>query len=196
MMRVARRIAVAALALVVVGALVVATRPSRFRVERSAQVAAPPHVVFSLIDDFHRWERWSPWEKIDPDMTRSFDGPPSGPGARYAWSGDANVGSGRMTITESRPGERVEIRLEFFEPMAATNQARFELTPAAGGTHVAWIMEGEHGFLGKAISLFMDMDAMVGGQFEKGLADLDGAARNEVARRGGEARLARPASTR
>jgi hypothetical protein len=192
---VARRISIAALALVAVLALVIATRPSRFRVERSAEVGAPRHVVFALIDDFHQWGRWSPWERIDPDMERTFEGPSAGPGARYAWSGNADIGKGRMTILESRPGERIAIQLEFFEPFAATNQARFELAPSAHGTRVAWIMEGENGFLGKAISLVMDMDAMVGEQFEQGLADLDAAARSEADRLGRGTASVRPAST-
>jgi len=176
----ARQISIAVLFLVVAALGFVATRPERFRVERSAVVGAPPDVVFALIDDFHQWGRWSPWEKVDPDMQRTYAGPAAGPGASYAWAGNREIGSGRMTILESRPGERVSIRLEFFEPMAATNEASFELAPSGAGTRVTWSMEGRNGFLGKAISLVMDMDAMVGTQFERGLADLDVAARAET----------------
>ena len=176
----ARQISIAVLFLVVAGLGFVATRPEHFRIERSAVVGAPPDVVFALIDDFHHWVRWSPWEKVDPDMQRTYAGPPAGPGASYAWAGDREIGSGRMTILESRPGEVVSIRLEFFEPFAATNEARFELAPSSAGTRVTWSMEGRNGFVGKSLSLVMDMDAMVGTQFERGLADLDVVARTET----------------
>jgi hypothetical protein len=173
----ARQIGIAVLFLALAALGFVATRPAGFRIERSAVVGAPPEVVFALIDDFRQWGRWSPWEKVDPGMQRTFAGPAAGPGASYAWAGNREIGSGRMTILESRPGERVSIRLEFFEPFAATNEARFELAAAGAGTRVTWSMEGRNGFVGKAISLVMDMDAMVGTQFERGLADLDAAAR-------------------
>jgi hypothetical protein len=179
---VARKIALAILVLVVALLAFVATRPERFRIERSAVVGAPPEVVFTLIDDFHQWGRWSPWEKVDPDMQRTFAGPAAGPGASYAWAGNREIGKGRMTILESRPGELVSIRLEFFAPFAATNEARFDLAPNGTGTRVGWSMEGRNGFVGKALALVMDMDAMVGDQFERGLADLDAAARAETQR--------------
>jgi hypothetical protein len=179
---VARRIGITVLVLVVALLAFVATRPERFRIERSAVVGAPPEVVFTLIDDFHQWGRWSPWEKVDPDMQRTFAGPAAGPGASYAWAGNREIGKGRMTILESRPGELVSIRLEFFEPFAATNEARFDLAPTGTGTRVGWSMEGRNGFVGKALALVMDMDAMVGDQFERGLADLDAAARAETQR--------------
>lgn len=178
----ARKIALAILVLVVAVLAFVATRPEHFRIERSAVVGAPPEVVFTLIDDFHQWGRWSPWEKVDPDMQRTFAGPAAGPGASYAWAGNREIGKGRMTILESRPGELVSIRLEFFEPFAATNEARFDLAPNGTGTRVGWSMEGRNGFVGKALALVMDMDAMVGDQFERGLADLDAAARAETQR--------------
>jgi hypothetical protein len=178
----ARKILIAALVAVAALAAFVATREERFRIERSAELQAPPEVVFALIDDFHQWGRWSPWEKVDPAMQRSFEGPSSGVGASYAWRGNRDIGAGRMTILESRPGELVAIRLEFLEPFAATNEARFELVPSDGGTRVRWSMEGRNGFVGKAISLLMDMDAMVGPQFEQGLADLERAARAEAQR--------------
>jgi len=181
---VARRIGIAAAAVVVALAAIVALQPERFRIERSALVHAPAEVVFALIDDFHQWSRWSPYEKRDPDMVRTFEGSVTGPGAVYAWDGNGDVGKGRMTILRSEPGELVAIELQFFEPMAATNQARFELTPGEGGTWVRWSMEGSNGFLGKAISLVIDMDAMVGRDFEQGLADLDAAARADTQRLG------------
>jgi hypothetical protein len=182
----ARSIALAVLFLLAAALVSIGSRPERFRVERSAEIAAPADVVFGLIHDFRQWGRWSPWERIDPGMRRSFAGPVAGVGASYAWSGNGEVGEGRMTILESRPGELVSIRLEFFEPVAATNEARFELAPSGTGTRVAWSMEGRNGFVGKALSLVLDMDAMVGERFEEGLANLDAAARAEAQRRQGE----------
>lgn len=137
---VAGRIGIAAAAVGVALAAIVAMQPERLRIERSALVRAPADVVFALIDDFHQWGRWSPYEKRDPDMVRTFEGPAAGPGAVYAWDGNGDVGKGRMTIVRSEPGELVAIELQFFEPMEATNLARFELTPgeAARGSAGAW----------------------------------------------------------
>jgi len=161
--------------LVIVAALAayVATRPSEFRLARSAVIAAPPEIVFANLDDFRRWEAWSPWEKLDPSMQREFEGPSSGVGASYHWVANEEVGEGRMTITESRPPQRLAIRLEFVRPFAATNQVAFELSPhVAGTTSIDWSMAGENGFLGKAIGLVVDTDELVGADFEKGLAAL------------------------
>src|SRR5688572_25649529 len=149
----------------------IATRPAQFRVVRSAQIAAAPEVVYPLIDDFHAWTAWSPWERLDPNLKREYSGPARGEGAAYSWSGNDQVGSGSMTITDSQPAERVEIRLEFKEPFEATNVTTFALKPAAGGTHVEWAMAGDNNFVGKAMSLFMNMDQMVGKDFEQGLAN-------------------------
>ncbi|MBM4384588.1 MAG: SRPBCC family protein [Deltaproteobacteria bacterium] len=161
-----------ALTLVVGGfAAFVATRPSEFRIERSTTIAAPSEIVFEEIDDFRRWAAWSPWEKMDPAMKREYSGPASGVGATYHWIGNEQVGEGRMTIVESAPA-RVAIRLEFVTPMKATNDVTLELGPAAGGTDVTWAMTGKNDFMAKAAGLFMDVDAMVGADFERGLADL------------------------
>ena len=171
----ARKI-LAVLALLVAGfAVVVALQPAEFRVERSATIAAPPETVFAQVNDFHSWEAWNPWGKLDPAMQQSYSGAASGTGAGYAWAGDGNVGEGRMTITESRPPERILIRLEFLKPMAATNTAEFTFAPHDGGTVVTWSMTGRNGFMGKAFGLFMDMDQMVGGMFEQGLASMKAA---------------------
>lgn len=167
----------AIVALLFAGLLVViATRPAQFRVVRGAQIAASPEVVFALIDDFHAWTTWSPWERLDPNLKREYSGAPRGKGAAYAWAGNDQVGSGSMTITDSQSPERIEIRLEFTEPFEATNVTTFTLKPAAGGTHVEWAMVGDNNFVGKAMSLFMDMDQMVGKDFEQGLANLSAAA--------------------
>ncbi len=160
----------------------IGTRPDHFRIERSAEIAAPGGVVFSLINDFHPWADWSPWEKIDPNMKKTFEGPSAGPGAVYSWTGDKKVGAGRMTIIESRIGEFVSINLEFFRPFKATNQTKFILAPTPVGTHVNWSMDGKNNFMGKAFSLVMNMDAMVGKDFERGLANLDTAAQAEAKR--------------
>jgi hypothetical protein len=163
-------------AVVVLGAValvgVVRTRPNRFHVERSATIDAPSEAVFPHINDFRRWTAWSPWDQLDPQMQRSFDGPPSGLGAAYRWTGNHQVGTGSAKITESIPGRRVGIALDFVEPFQASNTATFTLAPAGAATRVTWALDGQNGFVAKLMSLFMDMDAMVGGQFESGLASL------------------------
>lgn len=176
----AKKIGLGFLALLAVLILVISTRPESFRVERSAQVNAPAAAVYPLINDFHKWNQWSPFEKIDPNMKRNYEGPGEGPGAVYTWAGNDQAGEGRMTITDVKPNELVNIKLEFTKPFAATNQAIFTLQPSQGGTRVTWAMEGKNNFVSKAMSLFMSMDSMVGGQFEKGLADLNTAAQSEA----------------
>jgi len=163
-------------AAVVVFLVVVALQPSDFRIERSATMRAPAAAAFAQVNDFQNWRAWSPWEKIDPALKRTYEGPKAGTGASYAWVGNKDVGEGRMTITESRPGELVRIRLEFFKPFAAVNAAEFTFKPSAGGknegTAVTWTMTGRNNFLSKAICLFVNMDSMVGGMFEQGLAQM------------------------
>ena len=163
-------------AVVVVFLIVVALQPADFKVERSATMRAPAPAAFAQVNDFQNWRAWSPWEKIDPALKRQYEGPKAGTGAVYAWQGNKDVGEGRMTITESRPGELVRIKLEFFKPFAATNTAEFSFKPSAGGaneaTVVTWSMAGQNNFLSKAICLFVDMDRMVGGMFEQGLAQM------------------------
>ena len=151
-------------------AVAIATRPADFRVERSATIAAPPLAVFDQVNDFHNWDNWSPWAKLDPAMTVTHSGPPAGVGAGYAWDGNKQAGRGRMTITDSQPGERVGIDLRFEKPFRANNAAEFTFAPAAGGTAVRWVMTGRKNFLFKAVGLFMNMDKVVGRDFEKGLA--------------------------
>jgi hypothetical protein len=163
---------IAVAATVVVLATVVALRPSELRVARSTTMAAPPETVFAQVNDFHAWEAWNPWGRIDPDMESTYSGAAAGPGAQYAWVGNREVGEGRMTIIESRPGELVRIRLEFLSPFAATNTAELTFRPEGDRTAVTWSMHGHNSFIAKAIGLLMDMDQMIGGQFEKGLADL------------------------
>jgi hypothetical protein len=133
---------------------------------------APAAAAFAQVNDFHNWRAWSPWEKIDPALKRSYEGPQAGAGATYAWQGNKDVGEGRMTILESRPGELVRIKLEFFKPFAATNTAEFTFKPAGDGTAVTWSMSGQNNFLARAICVFVNMDKMVGGMFEQGLAQM------------------------
>jgi hypothetical protein len=160
--------------LVLLGALLVfiGTRPDHFRVERSAEINAPGDIIFSFINDFRQWGQWSPFEKLDPNMKKTFDGPPSGPGAVYSWSGNAKAGIGRITILESRPGELLLMKLEFLKPFVCTNQVTFTFVPTGAGTRVTWSMEGKNNFMAKAFQLFMNMDAMLGKEFAEGLANL------------------------
>ena len=167
-----KKILVGLAALVVALVAVVALQPSEFRVARSATIAAPGPAVFAQVNDFRKWEAWSPWAKLDPAMKKVYTGAPAGTGAVYAWSGNGEVGEGRTTITESRPNEVVRIRLEFVRPFAATNDVEFTFKPDGDRTAVTWSMTGRNGFMAKAAGLFMDMDRMVGGQFESGLAQL------------------------
>ncbi len=151
---------------------VVAVQPSEFTIARSVTVAAPAPTVFAQVNDFHNWQAWNPWARIDPAMTQAYEGPPAGPGAVYTWAGNAEVGEGRMTLTESRPNDVIRIKLEFLKPLEATNVAEFTFKPEGDRTAVTWSMTGRNNFVGKVICLFMDMDKMVGGQFDKGLASL------------------------
>ena len=157
----------------------IATRPAKFRIERSALVKANAAAVFGLINDLHHWAKWSPWEKLDASMKKTFSGAEAGPGAKYAWVGNNKVGEGNMTITDSKPNELVQLDLEFLKPFPATNVTTFKLLPAPDGTTVHWISEGENGFAAKAFGLFMNMDKLLGGSFEEGLANLDTAARSQ-----------------
>jgi hypothetical protein len=158
--------------IVVVFVLVVALQPAEFRVVRSATISAPPADVFAQVNDFHNWEAWSPWAKLDPACKNSFEGPSAGTGAVFAWSGNDQVGEGRMTVLESRPAELVRIKLDFVRPFESTCDVEFQFKPEGDQTAVTWIMSGENNFVGKAFCLFMNMDKTVGGDFEKGLAQM------------------------
>jgi hypothetical protein len=160
---------------------VAATKPDTFSVERKAVMSAPADAIFPNIDDLHRFGTWSPWEKLDPNMHRTYGGAARGVGATYAWSGNKQVGEGKMTILESRPNEQISMRLEFLKPFAATNTTVYTLTPASGGTQVSWSMHGPNTLMGKVMSMFMDMDAMIGKDFEAGLANLKRVSENRSA---------------
>jgi uncharacterized protein YndB with AHSA1/START domain len=152
--------------------VVIAVQPSEFRVVRTATIAAPPAVVFAQVNDFHKWDAWSPWAKLDPAAKYTYEGAPAGEGAVFAWSGNDKVGEGRMTLLESRSPELVRIRLEFVKPYEGTSTAEFTFKPQGEQTLVTWSMTGQNNFIGKAMCLFNDMDKMVGGEFEKGLAQM------------------------
>ena len=152
--------------------ILAATRPDSFRVERATTIQAPPEKVFALIGDFGHWESWSPWDKKDPAMQRRFSASTSGKGARYDWQGNKEVGKGSMEIIEALPPSRLLLNLDFEMPFEAHNTVIFTLTPRAGATDVSWAMEGPVPYLAKIMHLFFDMDKLVGGDFEAGLANM------------------------
>lgn len=160
------------LVLIAIVLILAAMRPDQFRIERSATIQAPAERIFPFIDDFHRWQAWSPYENKDPAMQRTFDGPSSGVGASYAWNGNKNIGSGRMEISQSTPSSRVFLTLEFFTPFKASNTAEFVLTPQGNATHVSWAMQGRSPFMSKLMGVVFNFDKMVGKDFEEGLANL------------------------
>jgi uncharacterized protein YndB with AHSA1/START domain len=163
-------------AVLIAGVLVLAaTKPDVFRVERSASIKAPPEKVFAFINDFDRWGAWSPWEKKDPAMKRTF-GAKSGKGATYAWEGNKDVGQGRMEIADSVPPSRIAIKLDFVKPFEAHNDVVFTLEPKGDTTNVRWTMQGQTPYFAKIVHLFLDVDKMVGKDFEAGLANLKAAA--------------------
>ena len=165
------------IAAVAVILIIASTKPDTFRVERRTTINAPPEKIFPLLNDFHEWPKWSPWEKKDPNMRRMHSGMPSGKGAIYAWEGDKNVGKGSMEILESTPPSRLLIALNFLAPWQAKNQVEFTLAPSgAGATNVNWAMTGQNVFMGKVMSTVMNIDKMVGKDFEQGLANLKAAA--------------------
>jgi len=182
-----RKILIALAVLIIVLVIIVATRPGTYRVTRAATMAAPPAVVYAQIADFHRWDAWSPWAKLDPAMKTTYSGPASGPGAAYAWAGNDKVGEGKMLITGAKPGQEVDIKLDFLKPWEATSATVFALEPAGPGTKVTWSMSGESNFVMKAMSLVTDMDANIGKDFEKGLASMKSVSEAEAKRQADEA---------
>lgn len=149
-----------------------ATRPGTFSVQRSARITAAPDTLYALVNDFHRWTDWSPWEKLDPLMTRTHSGAASGTGAVYEWRGNGKVGAGRMQITESVPASKVGIKLDFIKPFEGHNITEFTLVPHGDTTEVTWAMHGPTPFVSKLMQVFVKPDTMVGKDFEVGLANL------------------------
>lgn len=173
----ARFIGIAAVVLIVGVIAFITSRPDTFLITRTRQLDASPDAVYALINNFSLWRQWSPYENVDPNMERQYEGPAAGVGARYSYKGNRNIGVGRMEILESKPGERIDIRLEFIEPFAAVNQASFVLEAVDKGTRVTWSMSGPNTFMGKAMMAFGFMESFIGKQLEKGLTDLEPAAR-------------------
>ena len=167
-------IVVAVVLVVAVAAILVlaVTKPDTFQVQRSTSIKAPPGRIFPFINDFDNWAAWSPYEKKDPAMKRTRSGADVGKGAVYAWDGDKNVGQGQMEITESSPPSRITIKLDFTRPLEAHNIAMFTLEPQGDSTTVTWTMDGPAPFISKVMQVFLDLDSMIGKDFEAGLASL------------------------
>ena len=166
-------VVVGLLVLAVIAILVIAaTMPDAFRIQRTGTMNAPPEKVFPLINDFHNWTSWSPWEKLDPALKRTYSGAASGKGSVYEWEGNKKVGQGRMEITESVPSSKIIIKLDFIKPFSANNMTEFLVDGQGGSTNVSWTMTGKRPFMFKVMSIFMDFDKMVGKDFEAGLANM------------------------
>jgi uncharacterized protein YndB with AHSA1/START domain len=163
---------------IVVVLILGATKPNTFSVRRATTVNAPAEKIFPVINDFHQWGSWSPYEGKDPAMKRSYSGADRGQGAVYAWDGDKNVGSGRMEILDSSAPSKIVIKLDFFTPFEAHNTAEFTMLPQGGGTNLVWLMHGPAPFMSKLMHLFINIDNMVGRDFEVGLANLKRLAEN------------------
>ena len=165
---------IAVIIAILVAAILVyaAMQPDAFRVERSISIKAPPEKIFSQINGFHQWEAWSPWEKIDPAIKRTYSGADSGKGAVYGWQGNKDVGQGRMEIVESTPSSNVLIKIDFLEPFEGHDMVQFILQPQGDTTKVTQAMYGPSPFIHKVMSLFFSMDKMVGQKYEEGLATL------------------------
>jgi hypothetical protein len=170
-MSIFKTIALAILLIVAAILIYAATKPDTFRIERSISIRATPERIVPLIDNMHNFGLWSPYEKMDPTMQRTFSGAPSGKGAVYAWDGNSKIGQGRMEVIDSNPS-KVSIKLDFFKPFEAHNTAEFMLAPGADGTVVTWAMVGPSPYFSKLMTTFFSMDRMVGGQFEEGLVNL------------------------
>ena len=176
-----KKIALVVVALLVVFVAVVALQPSEFAISRETTINAPASVVAAQVNDFHKWNAWSPWDKLDPNMKREFTGPESGVGATYHWVGKEDVGEGEMKI-ESSSATSTGIKLDFIKPFPASNRVEFTYAADGAGTKTSWMMTGHNNFMMKGFGLFMNMDKLVGADFEKGLAGLKTVAEGEAAK--------------
>lgn len=167
-----KKILLGLVAIIAIILIVAAFQPAEYHVERSAVVPASPPVVYAHVNDFHNWGQFNPWQELDTNAKVTFEGPANGPGAKFNWEGNSNMGSGSMTITTTRPDERIDIAMHFLKPMEGEAVTAFLFRPEGTGTKVTWTMDGKNNLIGRAFCLFMDMDKMVGGQYEKGLAKL------------------------
>ena len=167
---------------IVLGVLgLAAFQPDAFTVQRQVSVSATPDKPYALVNDFHRWGEWSPWDALDPAMKRTFTGPASGPGAVYEWAGNKAVGAGRMEITGAQPASRVEIKLDFLRPFEGHNTTVFTMVPQGTATTVTWTMSGPMPFVSKLMSVFVSMDKLIGKDFEAGLAKMKAVAEKPAA---------------
>lgn len=157
-----------------------ATRPDTFVVKRAAVINAPPERLVGMVQDFHQWGAWSPWEKMDPGMSRTYEGPAAGVGSAYAWSGNDKVGAGRMEIQKVVPAHEVVFKLDFLKPFKASNTGRFVFEAEGAATRVTWTMEGKSPYISKLMGLFFNMDKMIGKDFETGLANMKAAAEKQA----------------
>lgn len=167
-----KKILIALAAIVLIFLVVVAMQPSDFRVERTSTIAAPQADVFANVNDFHKWEAWSPWAKLDPAAKVAFEGPEAGQGAVMTWAGNDKVGEGKMTLVESRPSDLVKINVDFVKPFEGSIISEFTFKPEGDQTAVTWAMAGHHNFFEKALCLVMNGTKMIGDDMEKGLAQL------------------------
>ena len=167
-----KKILIGLAAVIVIFLIVVATRPADFRVERSATLTASPAALFEQVNDHHKFAVWNPFMKLDPNVKNTYSGPDSGVGAVCSWDGNSDIGAGSSTITESKPGELVRMRMDWKRPIEGTSTVDFTFKPQGDKTVVTWAMYGKNGFIGKAVSLFMSCEKMCGPPFEQGLADL------------------------
>jgi hypothetical protein len=170
-----KKMLIAVAALVAIFLIVVALQPSEFQMERTATVPAPAPVVFKQVNDFHKWEAWSPWAKLDPNAKIAFEGPPEGQGTIMTWSGNHKVGEGKMTLTESKPDEFIKIDVEIMKPMQGSSTSEFTFKPEGDQTAVTWSMSAHHNFIQKAMCLVMNGKKMMAEAMEKGLANMSAA---------------------
>lgn len=176
-----KQLLVVILVIVAIVAFVASRKPDTFRVERSITINAPPDRIFPMVNDFTQFGRWSPWEHLDPNMTRSITGSPQGVGAIYEWSGNSKAGAGKMEILESKPTTYIKTRITFIKPIAGDNMAEYTFAPSGSATKVTWVMSGASPFVSKVMQVFVSMDDLIGKDFEKGLAAMKSEAEKPAA---------------
>jgi hypothetical protein len=196
----AKRVVLSLLAIfaAVVGVLclVIISRPDDFKYQRSATFKATPAAVFEQVNDFHKWNDWSPWAKMDPNAKGTYEGPTAGKDAKFSWDGNSDVGAGSMTIVESKPDDVVLIKLSFIRPMPGDCDVEMKIQPKGDETSLTWTMTGKNGFMGKAFGLFVDCEEMCGKEFDKGLATMKGIVENPPDRKPeGDAAVTKPSDT-
>ena len=173
-----KKIVIGLIVIVIAILVFAATKPATYHVERSTTIAATREKITPLLDDFHNWNQWSPWAKLDPNMHVSYSGAPAGQGAIYEWEGNSKVGKGRMEILAAEPTV-TSIRLDFLAPFVTHNPTNFVLRPEGSSTQVTWTMDGPNTFASKLMSVFVSMDKMIGKDFDTGLNQLKFAAEKQ-----------------